>query len=54
MTDVAGRVLKSVILDTRGEGQTTLDASTLSKGAYQYSLFLDGQLLESKQMVLMD
>lgn len=54
VTDVAGRVLKNVIVDTRGEGQTTLDATTLSSGAYQYSLFLDGQLLESKQMVLMD
>lgn len=52
ITDVSGRLIKSMIVDTRGAGQTTLDATTLSSGAYQYALFLDGRLLKTKQMVL--
>jgi len=52
ITDLTGKVIKSVAIQARGEGQTTFDATTLSSGNYQYSLFLDGQLLDTKQMVL--
>jgi hypothetical protein len=52
ISDVSGRILKTVIVDTRGAGQTALDTSTLSSGTYQYSLVLDGQLLDTRQMVL--
>ncbi len=52
ITNIQGKVVKEVVIQARGEGQTTFDATTLSNGTYQYSLFLDGQLLETKQMVL--
>jgi hypothetical protein len=52
ITDVTGRTIKNVVIQARGEGQTTFDAATLSNGSYQYSLFLDNQLIDTKQMVL--
>jgi hypothetical protein len=52
ITDVTGKVIKSVVIQARGEGQTSFDATTLSSGNYQYSLFLDNQLLDTRQMVL--
>jgi len=52
VTDLTGKVIESVAIQARGEGQTTFDATTLGSGTYQYSLFLDGQLLDTKQMVL--
>jgi len=52
ITDLTGKVIKNVVIQERGKGQTTLDATTLSNGNYQYSLFLDNQLLATRQMVL--
>jgi len=52
VTDLTGKVIKSVAIQARGEGQITFDATTLGSGTYQYSLFLDNQLLDTKQMVL--
>ncbi len=49
---IDGKVVKEVVISARGEGQTIFDATTLSNGNYQYSLFLDGELLDTKQMVL--
>ena len=34
------------------QGLIKTDASTLASGAYQYSLIVDGRLLDTKQMVL--
>lgn len=52
VTDLQGRLIKSVAILTRGEGQTTFDMSTLSNSTYQYSLFLDGKWIDTKQMVV--
>jgi len=52
ITNLQGKVIKSVAIQARGEGQITFDATTLGSGTYQYSLFVDGQLLDTKQMVL--
>lgn len=52
IVDAAGRVLKSIEIDDRGEGVVRLQAHTLSAGAYTYSLVLDGQVIETRQMVL--
>jgi len=53
ITSIDGKVVKEVAIQARGEGQTTFDATTLGSGTYQYSLILDGKLLDTKQMVLM-
>lgn len=52
ITDVNGRLLKTIVIDQRGEGTTRIQAQSLSAGTYFYSLVLDGRALESKKMVL--
>ena len=52
VTDKAGKVLKQINLSGSGKGTMQVDASTLSSGAYQYSLYVDGKLIGTKQMVL--
>lgn len=52
ITDAAGKIVKRIIIDHKGDGQITLEASGLSAGTYQYSLMLDGRLSATKQMVL--
>jgi len=52
ITNLQGRVIKDIALQQRGAGQIILDTHTLSSGSYQYSLYLDGQLTDSKQMVV--
>jgi len=62
VTDKAGKVLKQVNLSTssptgvpiaigrKGAGSLNLDASAFASGAYQYSLYVDGKLIDTKQM----
>ena len=52
VTDKSGKVLKEVNLSAKGKGSLNIDASTLASGAYQYSLYVDGKLIDTKQMVL--
>jgi hypothetical protein len=52
ITDKNGSTIKSVNVSGSGKGNLTVDASTLSSGAYQYSLLIDGKLIATKQMVL--
>jgi len=51
VTDKNGNTLKQIILSDN-KGSITVDASTLTSGAYQYSLIIDGKLIDTKQMVL--
>ena len=50
ITDKAGRALREVNVSGSGKGSLEIEASTLSSGAYQYSLYVDGKLIDSKQM----
>jgi hypothetical protein len=52
VTDKGGRVLKEINVSAEGKGSLQLEASTLSAGAYQYSLYVDGKLIDTKQMAL--
>jgi hypothetical protein len=47
-----GAVLKEVNISGGGKGSLQLDASTLAAGAYSYSLYIEGRLIDSKQMIL--
>jgi hypothetical protein len=51
ITDKKGNVLKQISLSAN-KNSVNIDAATLSSGAYQYSLYVDGRLIASKQMVL--
>jgi hypothetical protein len=50
--DKSGKTLKAVNISGGGKGNLKVDASTLASDAYQYSLIIDGRLIDTKQMVL--
>ena len=50
--DMQGAQLKSIPAQGRGENQVTLTAHDLKAGMYLYALVADGQLIDSKQMIL--
>jgi hypothetical protein len=52
ITDKNGKTLKTVNVSGSGKGTLKVDASTLSSSAYQYSLYVDGNLIETKQMLV--
>jgi hypothetical protein len=51
ITDKAGITIKAIAVSS-SKGNVNIDASTLSSGAYQYSLVVDGRLIDTKQMLL--
>ncbi len=50
--DMQGAQLKSIPAQGRGESQVTVTARDLKAGMYLYALVADGQLIDSKQMIL--
>ena len=50
--DMQGKQLKNIPATGRGESSVTLGASGLQAGMYLYALVADGQLIDSKQMIL--
>ena len=50
--DMQGLQLKCIPAQGRGENQVTLTARDLKAGMYLYALVADGQLIDSKQMIL--
>src|SRR6266542_2282981 len=50
ITDKNGKVLKEARVVGSGKGSINVDAATLSSGTYQYSLYIDGKLIDTKQM----
>jgi len=51
ITDNAGKNLKQVSLTGSSKEGITVDAATLSAGAYYYSLIVDGKRIATKQMI---
>ena len=52
ITDKSGKVLKQVNVSGSGKGSLQLNASAFASSSYQYSLLVDGKLIDTKQMVL--
>ncbi len=52
IADKAGAVLKEISVSDTGKGSLKVDASTLASGAFTYSLYVDGRLIDTKQMML--
>ena len=52
ISDANGKIVKTVVIDARGQAQSNLQTDFLSAGNYFYTLVLDGQVLETKQMLL--
>jgi len=51
ITNIEGRLVKSMAIENHGIGSIELDTSQLSQGTYFYSLQLDGKLVATKQMI---
>lgn len=52
ITDKSGKVLKQLNITGTDKGTRTIDASLFPSGIYEYSLFINGRLIDTKQMVL--
>ena len=52
ITDKSGKSLKELNISASGRGSININAATLLSGAYQYSLIIDGKVIDTKQMVL--
>jgi len=52
ISDTNGKVLKEHYLNEVGTGQIQIKAAHFPAGTYYYSLVLDGELFETKRMVL--
>lgn len=52
INDINGKVLRVENIQNVGHGILNLDAKALPQGTYSYSLIVDGQLVETKQMIL--
>ncbi len=52
ITENNGKILKTVALNESYSGNVKVETSSLSAGAYQYSLIVDGRMVDTKQMLL--
>jgi hypothetical protein len=50
--DNSGKTIKQVQLNTAGNGTVNIDASKLTSGTYNYSLVVDGKVIENKKMIV--
>lgn len=53
ISNIKGQAIKSIDLNSRGDGQITLDLATLAAGTYNYSLWVGGKEVDSKRMVVL-
>lgn len=52
ITNMNRQTLKSKNLNSKGDGQITINAGTLAAGSYTYSLWVDGRQSDTKQMLI--
>jgi len=50
--DLSGKIIKKITLTSKGNGEIDVFASDLSKGIYSYTIVGDGQILDTKRMVV--
>lgn len=50
--DMNGRQIDSRIITERGSTEVTLEGGSLDAGIYMYSLIADGQVVDTKRMIL--
>jgi hypothetical protein len=53
ITDATGSVLETLAIKSRGDGYVNLQEGQLTAGTYQYSLIVDGKLIDTKKMVVL-
>jgi hypothetical protein len=53
ITDNSGKALKQINISGQGKGSVNIDAASLAAGTYNYSLWIGGKLIDTKQMELL-
>jgi len=54
VTDLTGKQIKSIVISTKGESFITIKANQLNAGFYVYALIADGQIIDTKRMVIIE
>ena len=52
ITDMSGKTIKQIELNKTGAGIINIDAAALHGGTYNYSLVIDGKIIDTKRMVI--
>jgi hypothetical protein len=52
ITDISGHTLKAYTITSTGFGKQIISGNELTSGMYQYSLLIDGKLVDTKKMIL--
>jgi hypothetical protein len=52
ITNVEGKEIQRIGINSKGDGSITLDANQLISGSYNYSLMVDGRIYTTKRMIL--
>ena len=51
ITDIKGNMLKQINVSSKDKGSVSINTSSLVAGSYSYSLWIDGKLIDTKQMI---
>lgn len=52
--DMNGTLIKTLVIHNKGEGEFVVQSSELSPGIYIYSLIIDGKIIDSKRMSIVN
>jgi hypothetical protein len=52
VSNTAGQVVRQIPLVSGGADSITIEGGALAAGIYYYSLYVDGKLIDTKQMIL--
>jgi len=52
VTDRTGKIFKQIPVSGSGQGSVTFNTGSLNSGSYNYSLYVDNTLIDTKKMVL--
>jgi hypothetical protein len=54
ITDLAGKQIKTLAIATKGESFVALKANELYAGFFAYTLVVDGNIVDTKRMVIVE
>jgi hypothetical protein len=53
ITDMNGRFIKTFTVAGKADGQLMIESGQLTSGTYQYSLIVNGKMVDAKKMIIM-
>ena len=52
VSDMKGKIIKTISLNTKGSGQININTALLTSGTYSYSLVIEGKKIDSRLMIV--